>query len=544
MKKKNILLAPIVLGLAFTLSGCSAIFDYLFPTDTDSGSDANFDVDKVDVNGKTIIQQTYKDYSNSSIYNIDYCPTKGDIKLLIIPIWLNDSKDYIKESNKEKVRKDIETAYLGTNSDTGWRSVKTYYEELSNNALTITGTVSDWYSVNYSTYQLGTNSSITETLVTSATDWYFDNNETDKRSNYDSDKNGYIDAVMLIYGTPDYSAFNNDDLDNLWAYCFWLQDKNETTQPIPNAYFWASYDFMYSRGSFLRPTPAGSEYGSGDTSHCNIDAHTYIHEMGHIFGLDDYYDYSTAKYVPAGGFSMQEYNIGGHDPYSTMALGWANPYVVTANSKVSIGTFQKTRDIVLISSNWNGGGSPFDEYFLLELFSPTGLNEHDCNYLYSDTFKGPNKVGIRLWHVDARLAYCDKIVSQPGDDGVYRDYPVFSPNKLTVNAKDSRATYGISHAFSNTYNNEEYGSVLGSDYYDYNILQLIRRSTSVTTRTKNTIESSDLFTDGTYSISKYYRQFINQSPFKMNDGSFASWNLKISISGSGHDATATIEIVK
>ena len=377
-----------------------------------------------------------------------------------------------------------------------------------------------------------------------ATSWYFNNNPTDKRSNYDSDNNGYLDAVMLIYGAPDYGALDDDNYDNLWAYCYWLQEKNETSIPQPNAYFWASYDFMYEKGTRFSPTPAGSSYGSGDTSHCNLDAHTYIHEMGHIFGLEDYYDYSSESYCPAGGFSMQDRNVGSHDPYSVMAIGWANPYVVTENSEVNIGTFQKTRDLIVITESWNGIGSPFDEYFILELYSPTGLNEFDSNYTYDGVIRGPRKVGIRLWHVDARLAYSDTYTTVYSG-GQKRNVPVFDPEKLTSNAKEPKATYGVCHAFSNTYNKEDYASVLGSRYYDYNILQLIRKKTTFSSRNlKNVIEDSDLFTSGTYQLSSYKSQFINDNPFTMNNGKFANWKIKIDISGSDNNATAKIAIVK
>lgn len=541
MKKNKILLISTVIVSALALSGCSILLDML--DNGSSESNANFDVDKVDVNGKTIIQQTYKDYSNNHVNSIDYCPTNGNLKILVIPVWFSDSGDYIATNKKDKVRQDIETAYFGTNGETGWRSVKTYYEELSNNAVTISGTVSDWYSTSYTAYQAGVSYSVTADLVKTATDWYFNNNKSDTRKSYDSDNNGYIDAVMLIYGAPDSSALNNDALENLWAYCFWLQQSNTTSQPIPNAFFWASYDFMYSNGSRFSPTPAGSEYGSGDTAHCKIDAHTYIHEMGHIFGLEDYYDYATTKYCPAGGFSMQDYNVGSHDPYSVMALGWANPYVVTENSEVNIGTFQKTRDLVVVTESWNGIGSPFDEYLILELYSPTGLNELDSTYTYSKSPKGPTRVGIRLWHVDARLAYCTSYDTIK-ENGQYVNVPKYSPNQITCNTKEPKATYGVNHAFSNTYNKAEYCSVLGEKYYDYNILQLIRKSTLYNEKTTSTISNSDLFTSGTYSLSKYSDQFVKSSPFKMNSGSYAAWNFKIEITGSGNDATAKIAIVK
>ena len=544
MKKKNILIASGIALLSLTITGCSYILDFI--DNNTNIDDSAFDVDKVDVNGKTIIQQTYKDVSNKSVYNIDYCPTTGNIKLLIIPVWLYDSSEYIASSKKESVRQNIEKAYLGSNSDTGWRSVKTYYEELSNNSITITGTVTDWYSTSYTKSQVGRSDDITKELVSASTDWYFSNNPSDSRKNYDSDNNGYLDAVMLIYGAPDYDALGDDNLSNLWAYCFWLQEDNPTSVPQPNAFFWASYDFMYSKGSFLKPTPAGSEYGSGDTSHCNIDTHTYIHEMGHIFGLEDYYDYGSNNYSPAGGFSMQDRNAGCHDPYSVMALGWANPYIVTENSEVKIGTFQKTRDLIVVTEKWNGIGSPFDEYLILELYSPTGLNELDSNYTYGGVTRGPRKVGIRLWHIDARLAYSNSYKTIT-EHGVKKNVLEFFPSQLTSDAKDRerKATYGVTHAFTNTYDNEDYGSVLGPSYYDYNILQLIRKTSRFSTSDlKNQIDESDLFTSGTYQLSDYKDQFVNSRTFKMNNGTFANWKIKVEISGSGNDSTAKISIVK
>ena len=535
--KKPFIILGILAGLV-SLSGCSLMWNVIDGVidgedRTNNNSDADFDVDKVDVDGKTIMQQTYKDYSKANVYNLDYCPSTGNVKMLIIPVWLSDSNIYITISKKGSLREQIRKAYLGTNEETGWRSVKTYYEELSQGALTLDGTVSEWYTTNYSSLYVGNDSFNTSELVESAVDWYFTNNPSDNIKDYDSDENGYLDAVMLIYGAPDYSALGNDSLSNLWAYAYWSQKVNETDTPIPNVYFWASYDFLFSSGTEAL-LMVGTTYGSGDTTHCLIDAHTYIHEMGHVFGLDDYYDYGPNRYRPAGGFSMQDWNLGSHDPFSTMALGWANPYVVKENAVVEIGTFQKTRDLVLLTNKWNNVGSPFDEYLLLELYSPTGLNEMDCKYVYDNLVKGPSNVGIRLWHVDARLAVCV---------GVSEDAPVFSSDKIT-NTTKGKTKYGVYQAFTNSFEDPKYGSVFGETYDNYNLLQLIRRSTKETIRTSSTITNADLFTDGSYALSQYRNQFVNSAPFKMNNGEFASWNIKIEISGSGHDAKAKLSIVK
>ena len=534
--KKPLVFIGILAGLV-SLSGCSLIWNIIDDVVDDgersnNNSGADFDVDKVDVDGKTIIQQTYKDYSKANVYNIDYCPSSGDVKMLIIPVWFSDSNKYITITKKDSLKEQIRKAYLGSNEETGWRSVKTYYEELSQGALSISGTISDWYSTSVSSNIAGSENFDTAGLVKTAVDWYFTNNPSDNKADYDSDNNGYLDAVMLIYGAPDYSALGNNGLSNLWAYAYWVQEPNETTEPIPNVYFWASYDFLFSSGAEAL-LMVGTSYGSGDTTHCLVDAHTYIHEMGHVFGLDDYYDYGPNGYRPAGGFSMQDWNIGCHDPFSAMALGWANPYVVQESAEVEIGTFQKTRDLVLLTNKWNNLGSPFDEYFLLELYSPTGLNEMDCKYTYDNLIKGPSNVGIRLWHVDARLAICV---------GVANDEPMFSSDKITntTKAKDTL----VYQAFTNSFDDGDYGSVFGERYYNHNLLQLIRRNTKEKIQTENTITNEDLFSNGSYALEQYRSQFVNSAPFKMNNGGFASWNIKIEISGSGHDAKAKLSIVK
>lgn len=486
---------------------------------------------------KVSIASTYDDYMENNVWALDSCPTVGNPKLLVIPIWFNDSSTFILESKKETVRSDIEKAYFGSTSETGWHSVKSYYEEESKGAITLSGTVSSWYSVNksYTTYgSQSSGGSATESLVTTATNWYFSNNPSESRTDYDSNGDGYLDGVLLIYAAPDYYAMNSSNYPNLWAYCYWVQSESNrsTSNPGPNTYFWASYDFMYSSSKAYTQT-GKSSYASGDTSHCNIDAHTFIHEMGHVFGLEDYYDYGSG-YAPSAGFSMQDYNMGGHDPYSVMALGWANPYIPEESCTIEISAFQKSHDLILLTPEWNAFNSPFDEYLLLELYTPTGLNQLDSTYSYASYQSGPTGTGIRLWHIDARLLHVESKSSY--------DY-VYSASNITTNP-NYNSNYGVYHAMSNTYNDADYGSVLGSSYYKYNILELIRNSTSAQTPSSSYISNSDLFGNGSsFNTSTYSKQFAN-SGGKLNSSKTLGWSFSVTISGSGENAVATVNLVR
>ncbi len=490
--------------------------------DGNKTASCSVEVTEAYVPSKTKLSYTYDDYTYNS--GVDSCPNVGNPKLLIIPVWFSDSSSFI--SNKDNVRNDIETAYLGTNSETGWRSVRTYYQELSNNTVNLTGTVTDWYETNksYKTYVTDDDTSVTTSLVNSATNWYFTNNTSDSRLNYDTNNDGYLDGVILIYAAPDYGALGNDNYDNLWAYCYWTNNNSSTSKPTPCTFFWASYDFMY--GSNASSRTGKSSYASGNTSHCLIDTHTFIHEMGHVFGLDDYYDYSY-QYNPAGGFSMQDYNVGSHDPYSMMALGWANPYIPTESCELTINTFQESKDLILLTPSWNSDNSPFDEYLLLELYSPTGLNEFDSTYKYYNSPQGPSTVGIRLWHVDARLAYFSSTSSN-------------TPSGLTTNPNKGAWIY---QATSNTYkgkNGQGYLSCMGESYYDYNILQLIRNDTTETYKPESLLSSSSLFYAGdSFTMSKYETQFVNST--KLNSNKDLGWSFTVkSISNN----QATISLVK
>ena len=476
----------------------------------------------------------YMDFVHNNAYNISSTPCIGTPKILVIPVWFSNSDTFISTAKKASVREDIEKAYFGTNEETGWRSVKSFYYEESHGALTLNGKVSEWYecSSTYSTYRTD-DGAVTKTcaLAKTVTDWYFDNHD-ESRKDYDYDGDGYLDGVMLIYAAPDYGSLNKDSYTNLWAYCFWAGQSlpPSVESPILNAFFWASYDFMY--GSNASSRTGKTTYAGGDTKYCSIDAHTFIHEMGHMFGLEDYYDYSSKSYDPAGSFSMQDHNVGGHDPFSAYALGWAKAYVPTRSITLELKPFTSSGEVIVLSPSFNSYNSPFDEYILIEYYTPTGLNEFDVQHQYQSRYpKGASVGGIRLWHVDARLAYASN--------------GTFAPYKLTSNPKYT-PSQGVVLAMSNTYDDgkEEtagYLSVLGSNYYNYNVLQMIRNNTTTTytpTREKDALSNNTLFKAGSFfSMDTYGKQFVNRGKLNADKALGFTFNVD-SITDSG--ATITI----
>ncbi len=461
--------------------------------------------------GKTELLYDYQDYASNSVIGLDFCPSKGDVNILVIPLWFTDSSDYITSTqHKNNVRADIEAAFNKQGTELGWYSLSSYYKEESKGALNVTATVSNWYECGQSSSVYSRNSNNTYKMVKTASDWFFATTG-ENRSTYDSDSNGFLDAVILVYGCPDYASLGSANDTNLWAYTSWLTNESyrNVSNPGPNVLMWASYDFMYSENrAYVR---AGSYYGRGVNDYTSIDSHTFIHEMGHVFGLEDYYDYSDNQYTPAGGFSMQDYNIGGHDPYSVISLGWGKPIIPTESAIVKINDFQSSHDVILLANH--DVTSPFDEYMLLELYTPTGLNELDAKHQYGSYPKGPAYPAIRLWHVDARLLY------------IYSS-TYYSDRDLTDNPKTDEGL--VIHAFSNSYSKDTGSPLasLNSKYLDYNILQLIRDRVQSSTRPTDTVSNGTLFQVGrTYEQSAYSKQFVKGD--KMNDGEELGWKFTV-----------------
>ena len=539
MKKKLLLITATSL-IAISLTSCQLLFDLLdqgggsktssFSQTVASSREPIVDVSTPPADDIQAVKasKTYDDFIVNNAYPLSATPSIGTAKLLVIPVWFNDSNRFIDASNKENVREDIHDAYFGSADSVGWQSVKSYYETESLGSLTLTGTVSVWYEVdkNYSYYGSDPYSDTsgapkTTALVEEATEWYFTNHTSEKRSDYDCDNDGYLDGVMVIYAAPDYATLNNQNYDNLWAFCYWVQDYSaqNVSNPGVNAFFWASYDFMYGR-EVVSSRTGNNKYYAGDTSHVSLDTHTFIHEMGHMLGLEDYYDYSNYSYSPAGGFSMQDYNVGGHDPFSSFALGWGKAYIPTGSVNIDLKPFATSGEMILLSPNWNSYGSPFDEYILLEYYTDQGLNELDSTYGYMSQYGksypiGTKEYGIRVWHVDARL--------------LYTSTGAFSANKMTTNPSITSGRVVL--ATSNTYDDGSemtsyYLSPLAQDptdpnynkkFAEYNLLQLIRNKTSVTTKSKELFGSSALFKKGdTFSMSKYSKQFVNAGKLDSN----------------------------
>lgn len=325
-------------------------------------------------------------------------PSLGSPNLLVVPVQFKGSTAFTNSDLS-----DIYQTFFGDSSDLVWESVSSFYKKSSYGKLNIGGMVADTvpttYSLSYYENMATTNSGLSEamseiikTVYTSLKSQFGNQLMT----NFDSNDDGIIDGLWMVYNVDEDSTGSSD---LRWAYTSW--NATDTSTPV-NVYCWASKNFM-DKDSRLGGT----------------DSHTYVHETGHMMGLEDYYDTSgnSQTLSPFGGIGMMDYNIQDLDAYSKWSCGWVDPKnIVTVNNvgdglTIDMEPFESSGDAVVLALADNNGWFG-EEYVILEYYTPTGLNERDAKYQYCNTGLftssgypyGYKTSGILAYHVDSRYA--------------------------------------------------------------------------------------------------------------------------------------------
>lgn len=354
-----------------------------------SADDTSISLEKGEGYEQVKAQYTTRDNMENQGWNT--LVTTGNQKMLIVPVKFSNGPSWTEEKLNN-----VNKAFFGSASDTAFESVSSYFYKSSYGKLSLSGEVTSVLNVSMTissfdskyksdSYENDPGAVMGELLNSKLS--------TEKLLEYDQDKDGYVDAAVFVYSNA-YVNDENDPNTAYWAWCSYSGYYPNTSRPTVGNYMWESYTFLNDGYEELL-SPNG------------LETHTFIHESGHLLGLDDYYCYDsydeTGAYPwdCAGDRDMQAYNIGDHNIYSKFALGWINPYYVTDSCEINLRSSALYGDAILIKNNWNK--STFDEYLLIEYYTPEGLNEQDSKY----TLGGRNKMysgsGLRIYHVDARL---------------------------------------------------------------------------------------------------------------------------------------------
>ncbi|OED29330.1 InlB B-repeat-containing protein [Acholeplasma laidlawii] len=261
-------------------------------------------------------RQSINEYEVSQ-FGMSGLPSTGTYDVLVVPVEIQNVP--FEASYKTKLDK----VFNGTSLDTGWESVSSYYYKSSFGLLDLNFDILDKHvTSNVKAFYEGKGQDGDQYAILDALTAL---DSTIDFSKYDSNNDGVIDSIIFIYST-DY----NYDVDPWWAWVYVsnpdiVGSVSELDGKNFEYYFWASYDFMNDA------LPGNSDL--------ILNSETYIHELGHLMGIVDFYPYEgNNQYGPMGGFDMMDYNAGDHGPFNKLVFGWLQPLVAQK------GTYQVTLD--------------------------------------------------------------------------------------------------------------------------------------------------------------------------------------------------------
>ena len=359
-------------------------------------------------------------------------PSIGASKLLVVPVTFKNLDDEFTAEELSNIERAFTSETL--HEEGSYYSLKKYYEISSYGKLDLGITVTNPFTYGLTTSQFqaqGTGPAL-KGLLKAIAKWL----ETPEGGSlhlqdYDSDKDGYLDGVEIIYKTDRTWDGDPEDPEAIWWNYTSLSGLSPNPDaPAANYYFFSNFSEMmngYYQDADENPLP---------------DTHTIIHETGHMLGLDDYYSYDYDENV-SGGVDMMDYNVGDHGAYTKMILGWVNPLAVDGTASefdVTLRPFTESGDCLILKEAfvdpWNG--TPYDEYLLLQYYTPTSLNEFDCHgnpewktHGHGGTYEN---AGLQVYHIDARvystfgpserklssgITYVDYLYDYAESDGTY-----------------------------------------------------------------------------------------------------------------------------
>lgn len=198
-------------------------------------------------------------------------------------------------------------------------------------------------------------------------------------SQYDNDGDGDIDLVTILYAGPNTG----------WGSFWW-------------AYRWQFYTPEAATKSFGGKKVKQFVFQFVETRGQNADDYdptTLLHEMGHAFGLADYYDYDPeiGPEGGVGGLDMMHANKGNQNAFSRWLLDWIKPVVIgsgglSVRTLVASSSGQVGDKAIAIFPGLADGIAPGQEMFIVENRKRMGNDMR----LPSD--------GLVIWHVDASVA--------------------------------------------------------------------------------------------------------------------------------------------
>ena len=345
-----------------------------------------------------------------------------NVRALVVPVDFTDYPYTLYNETEDGAREELRKVMFGTPEEMEWYSLAEYYKQSSFGKCNITGSVAAWWHTGIASTSLPKDSESGKTdtayasqLAVKIQDYYREHNDIINLADYDANKDGFVDTIIMIYTAPIETTGSL-----WWAFCSSVDGAFGRYTPSgnregANRYFWASYGFLYERWNRRGTQPAQytpEEIKAGvdmDGNPIHPDAHTMTHEYGHCLSLPDYYitDYNPEDYGAMGCLDMMDNNIGDHNAYSKMCYGWINPRRIaghTGSLTLTLNSTTKTGDTIIIPAPDGWRNTYMDQYLVVEFLTPEGVAKADGEKQYLGYYpKYYSQAGIRILHIDSRM---------------------------------------------------------------------------------------------------------------------------------------------
>ncbi len=305
-------------------------------------------------------------------------PTKGSVKVFALLI---DFPDYPFDTGGYSTQSQIQSAIFGNGSEIPgntlpYESLNNFYERSSYNQLHFSGgTTLGWYRAGYNRSTVPQTTAGREALIKEALEYFDDSVDFSQFNNDTTDSK--IESFIVIWTGP-----NNGWSNFWWAYQTGWIDSTYTIDGMKlGKYIWQW----------------AGDYGTAGP----FEPYVAIHEMGHVLGLPDYYDYDSAVGPKGGvgGLDMMHGNWGDHNGFSKWVLDWLTPTVVASGSQtLTLNPSGTTTDAVVIMPGATTTDA-FREFYVAQNRYRVG-NDPAVNNSAGNKYPTD---GMLIWHVDARL---------------------------------------------------------------------------------------------------------------------------------------------
>ena len=144
-----------------------------------------------------------------------------NVRALVVPVDFTDYPYTLYGDTEDQSREVLRKAIFGTEEETGWHSLSTYYESTSFGKCHVTGDVMPWWHTNIKSTEVDKDTktgkpdtAYSRKIAIAIQNYYRKVEHAPNLAEYDANKDGYIDALIMLYSAP---ITTTGEL--WWAFC-------------------------------------------------------------------------------------------------------------------------------------------------------------------------------------------------------------------------------------------------------------------------------------------------------------------------------------